>query len=105
MRSPVRAITKAKIEKKIAKIQLKIIRKDKRQRQLLHCLELAIERITTGATITELAKRHNLSESKVRRHIENAIFLARSRMYEKTPSPLTSLVDPDRLTVSRRSDG
>ena len=85
------------MEKKIAKIQLKIIRKDKRQRQLLHCLELAIERITTGATITELAKRHNLSESKVRRHIENAIFLARSRMYEKTPSPLTSLVDPDRF--------
>lgn len=75
----------------MAKIRLKIIQKDKRQRQLLQCIELAIERISTGATIAELAKRYNLSESKVRRHIENAIFLARSRMYEKTPGKLTSV--------------
>ncbi len=86
MRSSVHAIAAGKIEKKMAKIRQKIIQRDKRQRQILECIDLAIERITTGASIAELAKRHNLSESKVRRHIENAIFLARSRLYEKTPS-------------------
>ena len=88
MRSSVHIIVAGKIEKKMAKIRQKIIQKDKRERQLLQCIDLAIERITTGASIAKLAKRHNLSESKVRRHIENAIFLARSRMYEKTPSRL-----------------
>ena len=90
MRSLVDGIPIGKIEKKMAKIRHQIIQRDKRQRHLLQCIDLAIERITTGASIAELAKRHNLTESKVRRHIENAIFLARSRMYEKTPSRLTS---------------
>ena len=90
MRSSVHGIAAGKIEKKMAKIRHQIIQRDKRQRHLLQCIDLAIERITTGASSAELAKRHNLTESKVRRLIENAIFLARSRMYEKTPSRLTS---------------
>jgi len=92
-------------ERKLAKIRREIVQRDKRLKRALHCIELAIERITTGMSIAEMARRHNLTESKVRRDIDIAILLARSRMYEKTPSPLTSLVDPDRLTVSRRSDG
>lgn|ERR1044071_10022683 len=98
LRSSVHASAAGKIEKRMAKIRHKIIQRDKRQRQLLQCIELAIERITTGASIAELAKRHNLSESKVRRHIENAIFLARSRMYEKNPSRPPS---PQRLRQDR----
>jgi hypothetical protein len=42
-------------------------------------------------SIAELAKRHHLTESKLRRDIETAIFLARSRMFERTPTRLTSL--------------
>jgi mitochondrial fission protein ELM1 len=49
-------------------------------------IELAIERLSTGAPIAELAKQHNLSEAKVRRYIENAVLMARSRMYEKDVS-------------------
>jgi hypothetical protein len=78
-------------EKKLAKIRREIVQSDKRQRRALQCIELAIERITTGMSIAALAKRHNLTESKVRRDIETAIFLARSRMFEKNPSRLTSL--------------
>ena len=78
-------------EKKLAKIRREIVQTNKRQRRVLHCIELAIERITTGMSIAELAKRHNLTESKVRRDIEIAIFLARSHMFEQTPSRLTSL--------------
>jgi hypothetical protein len=42
-------------------------------------------------TFVSWVKRHNLTESKVRRDIETAIFLARSHMFEKTRSRLTSL--------------
>ena len=80
-----------KVEKKLAKIRREIVQRDKRQRRALECIELAIERITTGMSIAELAKRHNLTDSKVRRDIETAIFLARSRMFEKAPSRPTSL--------------
>ena len=91
MRIPVRDPVMIKVEKRLAKIRREIVQRDKRQRRALHCIELAIERITTGMNIAELAKRHNLTESKVRRDIEIAIFLARSRMFEKTPSRHTSL--------------
>jgi len=37
-------------------------------------------------SIADLAKRHNLTEHKVRRDIEIVIFLARSSMFKKTPS-------------------
>jgi Mor family transcriptional regulator len=70
-------------EKALEKIRCRIVQKDKRQRQMLQCIDLAIERITTGARIAELAKRHRLSEEKVRRYIDRAIFLARSRMFER----------------------
>ena len=79
-----------KVEKKLAKIRREIVQRDKRQRRALECIELAIERITTGMSIAEL-ERHNLTDSKVRRDIETAIFLARSRMFEKAPSRLISL--------------
>ena len=91
MRTPVRDPVMIRAEKKLAKIRREIVQLNKRQRGALQCIELVIERITTGMTIAELAKRHNLTESKVRRDIESAIFLARSRMFEKTPSRLTSL--------------
>jgi hypothetical protein len=80
-----------RVEKKLAKIRREIVQRDRRQRRVLQCIELAIERITTGMSIADLAKRHALTESKVRRDIETAIFLARRRMFEKTPSRLTSL--------------
>jgi hypothetical protein len=44
---------------------------------------LAIERLTTGAATAELAERHHLSEGKVRRYIDRAVLLARSRMFER----------------------
>jgi len=88
-------------EKKLAKIRREILQNDKRQKRLLRCIELAIERITTGRTIAELAKRHNLTESKVRRDIETAIFLARRRMFEKSPSRPTSFTNRDSLAVEK----
>jgi len=91
LRTPVRDPVIVRAEKKLTKNRREIVQRDKLQRRVLHCIELAIERITTGMSIAELAKRHNLTESKVRRDIETAIFLARSRMFEKTPSRLTSL--------------
>ena len=91
LRTPVRDQVMIRAERKLAKIRREIVQRDKRQRRALQCIELAIERVTTGMSIAELAKRHNLTESKVRRDIETAIFLARSRMFEKTPSRLTSL--------------
>ena len=91
MRTPVRDPVMIRAEKKLAKIRREIVQRDKRLRRAMHCIELAIERITTGMSIVEMAKRHNLTQSKVRRDIETAIFLARSRMFEKTPSGLTSL--------------
>jgi hypothetical protein len=48
-------------------------------------------------SIAEMAKRHNLTESKVRRDIDTAILLARSRMFEKTPSTLTPLNESRQL--------
>jgi hypothetical protein len=72
-----------KTEKTLEKIRHQIVQKDKRQRRMLQCIDLAIERITTGAGIAQLAKRHNLNEAKVRRYIERAVLLARSRMYER----------------------
>jgi hypothetical protein len=72
-----------KVEKALEKIRRDIEQRDKKQRRLLQCVELAIEHITTGASVVELAKRHNLSAYKVRRYIENAVFLARSRMFER----------------------
>lgn len=68
-----------KVEKALLKIRRRIEQRDKRQRRLVQCIDLAIEHITTGASVMELAKRHNLSEHKVRRSIDNAVFLARSR--------------------------
>ena len=91
MRTAVRDPVIVKAEKKLTKIRREIVQRDKRQRRVLQCVELAIERITTGMSVADLAKRHHLTESKVRRDIETAIFLARSRMFEKTPSRLTSL--------------
>jgi len=90
LRTPVRDPV-VRAEKKLTKIRREIVQRDKRQRRLLQCIELAIERITTGMSIAELAKRHHLTESKLRRDIETAIFLARSRMFERTPTRLTSL--------------
>jgi len=85
-------------ERKLAaKIRREIVQRDKRLRRALHCIELAIERITTGMSIAEMAKRHNLTESKVRRDIDTAILLARSRMFEKAPSTLTPLNESRQL--------
>ena len=64
----------------------RIVQKNKRQKRLLQCIELAKERIKTRMSIADLAKRHNLTEHKVRRDIETVIFLARSSMFKKTPS-------------------
>ena len=86
-----------RVEKKLAKIRREIVQRDKRLRRALHCIELAIERITTGMSIAALAERHNLTQSKVRRDIETAIFLARSHMFEKTPSGLTSINESRQL--------
>jgi hypothetical protein len=97
VRTPVRDPVMIRAEKKLAKIRREIVQRDKRLRRALHCIELAIERITTGMTIAEIATRHNLTQSKVRRDIETAIFLARSRMFEKTPSTLTSLNESRQL--------
>jgi hypothetical protein len=91
VRTPVRDPVMIRAEKKLAKIRREIVQRDKRLRRALHCIELAIERITTGMSIVEMAKRHDLTQSKVRRDIETGIFLARSRMFEKTASGLTSL--------------
>ena len=91
MKTPVRDPVMVRVERKLAKIRHEIGQRDKHQKRVLECIELAIERITTGMSIAELAKRHNLTQSKVRRDIETAIFLARSRMFEKTPSRVTSL--------------
>ena len=90
-----------KAERKVAKIRRQVVKNDKRQRRLLQCIELAIERITTGLSIAELAKRHNLTESKVRPDIETAIFLARRRMFEKSPSRPTSFTNRDSLAVEK----
>ena len=72
-----------KVKKALAKIRRHIEQKDKRQRRLLLCIDLAIEHMSTGASAVELAKRHDLSAYKVRRYIETAVFLARSRMFER----------------------
>lgn len=72
-----------KVEKKLEKVRREIMAADKRNRRLLQSVELAIEQITTDASVADLAKRHHLSEAKVRRSIENAIFMARTRMYVK----------------------
>ena len=75
--------TLIKVEKKLERVRREIMATDKRNRRLLQSVELAIEQITTHASVADLAKRHHLSEAKVRRSIENAIFLARTRMYVK----------------------
>ena len=75
-----------RVENTLAKIWREIVQKNKRQKRLLQCIELAKERIKTRMSIADLAKRHNLTEHKVRRDIETVIFLARSSMFEKTPS-------------------
>ena len=75
--------TLIKVEKKLERIRREIMATDKRNRRLLQSLELAIEQLTTHASVADLAKRHHLSEAKVRRLIENAIFMARTRMYVK----------------------
>jgi transcriptional regulator GlxA family with amidase domain len=72
-----------KVEKALEKIRRHIEQRDKKQRRLLQCIDLAIEHISTDASVMELAKRHNLSAYKVRRYIDNAVFLARSRMFER----------------------
>ena len=72
-----------KTEKSLEKIRRQIVQQDKRRRRMLQYFDLAIERITTGASIAELAKRHHLSEEKVRRYIDRAVLLARSRMFER----------------------
>ena len=70
-------------EKIFEKIRRHIVQTDKRQRRMLQCIELAIERITTDASVAELAKRHHLSQEKVRRYIDRAVLMARSRMFER----------------------
>jgi hypothetical protein len=72
-----------KTEKIFEKIRRQIVQTDKRQRRMLQCIELAIERITTDASVAELAKRHHLSQEKVRRYIDRAVLMARSRMFER----------------------
>jgi len=72
-----------KTERTLEKIRRQIVQQDKRQRRMLQYFDLAIERITTGASIAELAKRHHLSEEKARRYIDRAVLLARSRMFER----------------------
>jgi hypothetical protein len=72
-----------KTEKSFEKIRRQIVQTDKRQRRMLQCIELAIERITTDASVAELAKRHHLSQEKVRRYIDRAVLMARSRMFER----------------------
>ena len=72
-----------KTEKTLEKIRRQIVQQDKRRRRMLQYFDLAIERITTGASIAELAKQHHLSEEKVRRYIDRAVLLARSRMFER----------------------
>ena len=37
------------------------MQKDKHQKRLLQCIELAMERIKTRISIADLAKRHNLA--------------------------------------------
>ena len=72
-----------KTEKTLEKIRRQIVQQDKRRRRMLQYFDLAIERITTGASIAQLAKRHHLSEEKVRRYVDRAVLLARSRMFER----------------------
>jgi hypothetical protein len=72
-----------KVEKQLEKIRRQIVQRDKRQRRTLKYIDLAIERLTTGAATAELAKRHHLTEGKVRRYIDRAVLLARSRMLER----------------------
>ena len=60
-----------------------IVQRDKRQRRTVKYIDLAIERLTTGACYCRASKRHHLSEGKVRRYIDRAVLLARSRMLEK----------------------
>ena len=72
-----------KTEKTLEKIRRQIVQQDKRRRRMLQYFDLAIERITTGASIAQLAKRHHFSEEKVRRYIDRAVLLARSRMFER----------------------
>ena len=55
METPVRDPVMIKVEKKLAKIQREIVQRDRRQRRVLQCIELAIERITTGMSIADLA--------------------------------------------------
>lgn len=50
--------------KTLAKIWREIVQKDKHQKRLLQCIELAMERIKTRISIADLAKRHNLTEHK-----------------------------------------
>lgn len=90
MKTSVRDSVLVRADKKFAKIRRQIVQNDKRLKKVLQCIELAIERIASGMSVAELAKRHHLTESKVRRDIETAIFLARSRMFEKSPSRPTS---------------
>ena len=97
MRTPVRDPVMIRAERKLAKIRREIVQRDKRLKRALRCIELATERITTGMSIAEMAKRHNLTESKVRRDIDTAILLARSRMFEKTPSRLTPVNESRQL--------
>jgi hypothetical protein len=73
-----------KVEKRLEKIGQQIMQRDKPQRRTLLYIDLAIERLTTGAPTAELAKQYRLSEGKVRRYIDRAVLLARSRMFEKT---------------------
>lgn len=80
-----------KVEKALEKIRRHIEQRDKKQRRLLRCIDLAIEHISTDASVMELAKRHNLSVYKVRRYIDNAVFLARSRMFERDRAMATYL--------------
>lgn len=78
------------VEKRLEKIGQQIMQRDKRQRRTLLYIDLAIERLTTGAATAELAKRYRLSEGKVRRYIDRAVLLARSRMFEKNVSKTRS---------------
>lgn len=90
MSTPVRDSVLVRAEKKLAKMQREIVQRDKRLRRTLQSIDLAIEHIMTGMGMAELAERHNLAEDKVRRSIDKAIFLARSRLFEKTAAKPTA---------------
>jgi len=69
------------------------VQKNKRQKRLLQCIELAKERIKTRMSIADLAKRHNLMEHKVRRDIETVIFWREVACLKRLPAPKSTALN------------